>query len=224
MDNRLLFISGLVSKGCRVADIGTDHAYLPIYLMANSICTKVIATDIRKKPLAVAKVNIETHNAKNIDLRLCDGLQDISPEEVDEIVIAGMGGEVISEIINNARWLKNSYYKLILQPMSHSEDLRKYLCDNGFFIKNERAVESENRIYTVIEARYCGEKIEYNDLFLYIGKLQENCGIDDIKYIKWRRKVLFERAEKIKNVAIKQDEYSFLAKIISEIDKVLGAV
>ena len=222
MDNRLKFIAGLVSIGCSLADIGTDHAYLPIFLSANNICKKIIATDIRKKPLLVAKKNVEKSGAQNIELRLCDGLSGIKQNEVDEIVIAGMGGEVISGIISKAEWLNNSKYKLILQPMSHTEDLRKFLVSNGFSIEKEQAVISDNRIYSVMQVRFCNKKETLDDLFFYVGMLPCNLGEAEIKYINWRRKVLFERAQKIAKVNAKQIEYKHLLKIVKQIDELLG--
>lgn len=221
LDNRLKFISGLVPNGCRVADIGTDHSYLPVFLRKNNICTSVIATDIRQKPLAVARKNVEKSGQKNIDLRLCDGLELIGPNEVDEIIIAGMGGEVIAGIIGRSRWIKTDKKRLILQPMSHSEDLRRYLFDNGFKIEKERAVQSDGRVYTVIIARYTGEYFAYSDIDVCLGKLTENIGVDEKKYIKWRRKVLFEKSLKIKDIDLKQGEYQHLIKTVAEIDEIL---
>lgn len=224
MDNRLKFISGLVSNGCRVADIGTDHSYLPIFLMRNNICKSVIATDIREKPLSVAKKNVEKSGQKSIDLRLSDGLDLISPDEVDEIIIAGMGGEVISDIIDRADWVKTQKKRLILQPMSRSEDLREFLFRNGFQIITERAVSSDGRIYTVIVTEYSGKPFDYTDIDLCLGKLTDNIGEDEKRYIEWRRRVLFEKSQKIRNIELKQREYLNLEKIVSKIDSILEEI
>lgn len=221
MNNRLKFIAGLVTENCNLADIGTDHAYLPIYLSENNICKKIIATDIRKKPLATAKFNVEKSGQQAIELRLGNGLEPVLPNEVEEIVIAGMGGEVIANIIKSAEWLKNGKYRLLLQPMSHTEDLRRFLNLSGYNIEKENAVESENRIYTVMQVKFTGKVENYGNLFFYIGKLSENLGKDELKYIKWRRKVLFECSQKIDDVQQKQEEYKELTKIVKQIDLLL---
>lgn len=220
-DSRLVTISELVPLNSRVADIGTDHAYLPIHLIKEGVCRSVIATDINTKPLAVAQKNIEKSGVKNIELRLCDGLHNIKPDEVDTIIIAGMGGEVISGIINRCDWIKNSCYKLILQPMSRSEDLRKFLCENGFEILAEHGTEHAGRVYTVMEVVFNNFNEQVDNLFYYIGKLTENLGENELKYIKWRRKVLFEKSFKIKDISGKEIEYKQTLDVVNRIDRIL---
>lgn len=183
LKNRLYTVQALVPKGARVADIGTDHGHLPISLVKAGISSFVLACDIREKPLSVAKANIEKCSLKNIETRLGDGLSAIKPNEADCIVIAGMGGEVILNILNSCPWIKDSRYTLILQPMTAAEALRHYLCDNGYKIEEEKAVEDTGRLYCVIKATYCGEKLRESEAFYHVGKLDPKLPTD-LKYIQ----------------------------------------
>ena len=103
LDGRLSVCASLVRNGARLADVGTDHAYLPIWLAKNGKIISAVASDNRKKPLAAGMENIERYGCSEIvSTRLCAGLDDISPDEADDIVIAGMGGEMIAGILENA--------------------------------------------------------------------------------------------------------------------------
>ena len=138
LSQRLKLIASLVPKGARVCDIGTDHARLPIYLIENNIAKGVIATDIRPLPLENAKKNVAASGVKGIELRLCDGLSAVKKSETDTVIIAGIGGEVISGIISRGELLiEQPYPLLILQPTTSPESLRRYLYENGFEILTE---------------------------------------------------------------------------------------
>ncbi len=170
LKNRLYTVSTLVPKGARVADIGTDHGHLPIYLVQNGICSVAIACDIKESPLENAKENIKKVGL-SIETRLGAGLDPVSPNEVDCITIAGMGGEVISSILEAAPWVKNPKYTLILQPMTSADSLRRWLCENGFNIVSETACEEKGKVYTVIKAAFCGECFTPDETFCRMGKL-----------------------------------------------------
>ena len=117
--------------------------------------TKAIAADVREGPLQAAKQNIERWKAENgVSTRLSDGLKSILPQEAEDIVIAGMGGELIARIIQEASWLKQGEKRLILQPMTCQTQLRKFLAEEGFAILKEKAVQEPPRVYTVILAAY----------------------------------------------------------------------
>lgn len=175
LDNRLSVCAGFVRQDTKLADIGTDHAYLPIWLAKNNIIKSAVAADIRPLPLKSGFENIEKYNCTDIiAARLSDGLDEISPDEADDIVMAGMGAELICEIINRAEWLKNSDKHLILQPMTKAHVLRKYLTDNGFEILSEKACTHAGKNYTVMLAVYSGEAEAYDVPFYYIGKLDSS--------------------------------------------------
>jgi tRNA (adenine22-N1)-methyltransferase len=146
MTPRLLAIAGHVPQGLRVADIGADHAKLAMWLARHKGC-KCIATDKNPNPLNAAKVRIETYgNTNGIIFRLGDGLSCISRDEVDVIIIAGMGGETISGILKP--WAKDKL--CILQPNTHSDRLKAFLIETGFNITGEEAVSERRREYTII--------------------------------------------------------------------------
>ena len=138
---RLALISALVPHGARVCDIGTDHGYLPIELIKRGDIKSVIATDIRKMPLASAEKNIKAAGVGGITLRLCDGLEGIAQNEVDTVITAGMGGEVIASILaRSAIPTASPAPLLILQPTTSPEFLRQFLCENGFEIISDTAL------------------------------------------------------------------------------------
>lgn len=171
---RLQVIFDLINDGAKVADIGTDHAYLPIALSLSKKCKSIIACDIKEKPLSKARENIKKFGITDIDTRLSNGLMEISFGEADTVVIAGMGGDVISKILSDCNWIKDSNITLLLQPMTSAEILRKYLLDNRFSILEETPLTEQGKVYSVIKACFTGEKTPYSDGFLYIGKVKAN--------------------------------------------------
>ena len=153
-------------RGKTIADIGTDHAYIPIYLIENSLAGYVIASDINKGPLLIAGDNIKNHNlTEKIETRLGGGLSVLKENEADAIIIAGMGGILISEIIDaDIETAKKS--NLILQPMNAQYELRKYLLSNGFKITNEDIAVEGFKVYNLIEAA-SGEQQPFENDFEY---------------------------------------------------------
>ncbi len=172
LDNRLRLCAEYVRRGSRPADIGTDHAYLPVWLCRNGVCPSAIAADINPEPLSRGRLTVE--NAKltgKIELRLSDGLSAISANEADDIVIAGMGGELIAKIIESCNWAKSPDKHFILQPMTKSEALICYLCQNSFKIESQECCEAGGKCYTVLSVYYTGEKAAADELYYYTGEL-----------------------------------------------------
>lgn len=169
---------GRNERNGRLVDVGTDHAYLPTWLLQNhrEQFAYVIATDLREGPLDRA---IQTaRNAgcnQDIDFRLCDGLAAVDTREADLIVIAGMGGETIVHILKNAPWsdwrgdgpMEDKV--LVLQPMSSFPDLRKWLQENGFSIEEERLAREGDTLYTALLVR-AGEMAPLSPAELWAGK------------------------------------------------------
>ena len=140
----------MVPEGCRLADVGTDHGYLPVYLLQRRRIRGAVAADIGAEPLAHARRTAEAYGVEGIDFRLCDGLRDIAPDEVDTVVIAGMGGETIIAILEGAAWTKDGAHTLLLQPMTKAADLRYWLAVNGYGFTEERLVWDKNYLYPVL--------------------------------------------------------------------------
>lgn len=171
---RLKACADFVVKGDRVADIGTDHAYLPIYLVRNGISPHVLACDLKELPLKKARNNIVKHGlSQKIDVRLGDGLSVVSADETDSVVIAGMGGELIARIIASAPhdFRNNRRTNFILQPMSKARSLRVALRCLNFYITHEVSVLDNGYPYTVMRALFAPEKEHRDILYPYIGAL-----------------------------------------------------
>ena len=169
---RLAATASLVVGGGNIVDVGTDHAYLPAYLILSNKIPSAIAADIRKSPLLNANdTAIKYKLEKKIDLRLSDGLKEIKPEEVKEIVFAGMGGTLIAEKLSECPWAKSENHHFIFQPQSRANDLREYLYSNGFTINKEIAVSERDRYYIALDAYYTGEVKEYTLSDCFLGKL-----------------------------------------------------
>ena len=218
LNSRLLKIAGMIREGALVADIGTDHAYLPVFLINRGICSKVFACDVADGPLKNAKDNIEASRITGIELRKGDGLNAVKPFEADTFVLAGMGGDLIAKIITDAPWIKSPQYELILQPMTSAEDLRRFLCENGFKILDERAVSSQGRIYTVIKVAYKGEVDECSPLFYYFGKLIEDPEEDELIYIKRKYRILLKLSSDIEKIDSKKQQYETLREVLKKIE------
>ena len=150
---RLQLLADWVPQGARLADVGTDHAFLPVWLRLHDRVVFAIASDLRKLPLERARDTGRTYGADHIDYRLCNGLADILPDEVDTVAIAGMGGETIAAILEAAPWTRDGRHTLLLQPMTHAEDLRGYLADHGFAITREALAFDRGTIYPAMEVR-----------------------------------------------------------------------
>ncbi|MBR5515075.1 MAG: SAM-dependent methyltransferase [Clostridia bacterium] len=171
LNKRLLCASSFVEKGAYVADVGCDHAYLPIYLIENNIASGVVAADINEGPCEKARENIKKHSLTNvIKVIKTDGLYGIEKYRPDNIVICGMGGDLIWKILSASEYTKCSSPLLILQPMTKQNVLRKELLENGYNIVDEELC-TDDRLYEIIVARYDGIKREWNDAHLLCGKL-----------------------------------------------------
>lgn len=169
MDNRLETIYSLIEGVRGVIDVGTDHGYLPVELAKRGYTGHIFASDIRPGPLSVAVNNAERAGVSDkIRFLLCDGLDACPPDEVDTIVVAGMGGDTICRVLDRAEWCMDSRYKLVLQPMTKQEVLRYWLVNNEMEITQERLAEDGGTIYQVIAARL-GAPAKLCDAELYAG-------------------------------------------------------
>lgn len=150
---RLQALAERLSQVSSIADIGCDHAYLPILLAKRDISRKIIATDVREGPLRRARENIVRFGYDDmIETRLGSGLAPLSAGETDAIVIAGMGGTVICSILKEGESVARAAKFLLLQPMSSAVDLRQWLYENGYSVTEETLVQEQARIYTIITA------------------------------------------------------------------------
>ena len=156
-DGRLLAAASFVRPGAFFADIGTDHAYLPLYLLQSGCIAHAIAADIGEGPLARARAHIVASGmADKVETVLTNGLQGLEDRGLTDIAICGMGGELIVEILTAAPFVRTGEVRLILQPMSRASALRRYLAEEGFAILAERPCRAAGRVYTCLCATYDG--------------------------------------------------------------------
>lgn len=171
LSTRLYTMAKFVPKGSKVVDVGTDHGYIPIYLTQNHIAMSCIASDINKGPLENAAKHMTKYHINNIELRQGNGLQKITLEDkVDTIIIGGMGGYLIIDILRNAEQIVKGVGHLILQPQNNIAEVRKCVHAMGYKIKDEEFITDEGKYYTVIYA-VPGNEI-YNHEYEYVyGKI-----------------------------------------------------
>lgn len=215
MDNRLKMVASLVPTSETIADIGTDHALLAIYLIKKGIAKRVIASDVKLAPLKVGQENVIKNGAADfIELRLSFGFNEYKKGEFSAAVIAGMGGETIADIIKSCPFLLD--VPLVLQPMSCCDRLIEFLNNNGFEILKHEAVLSQKRIYNVLLCIKNGTK-ETDPIFNIVGKLDINNPL--------ARQVLTKKLKSLKKAingllnADKKEELTKLKIMAEELEK-----
>lgn len=170
LSKRLYAVAGLVTEGASVADIGTDHGYVPIYLVESGIASKVIALDVNQGPLNRARMHIVGHGLGNrIETRLSDGLAMIRPGEVDTVIASGMGGPLTIRILQEGKEVADQLNALILQPQSEICRVRRFLTENGYRIEQEDMVLEDGKYYPVMRVVH-GTKEPYEEWEYLYGK------------------------------------------------------
>lgn len=215
LDERLSLCAAFVRQGTRLADVGTDHAYLPVWLALNGKIRSAIACDVRVGPLENAKNNILRFGVENmVSAVLSDGLDNLTPDCADDIVIAGMGGELTAKIIMRTQWLRDRDKRLILQPMTRADALRSFLCENGFNILEEKACISSHKCYSVMVCSYDGIARECGDVFRYIGLLENDGSHEAGQYISV---ISGKLKKKLHGLASESDTFR-LREVIARLD------
>lgn len=152
LSKRLLGVADMVTEGSRLADVGTDHGYIPIYLVKQGRIPRAIAMDVNKGPLKRAEKNIIMHAAAQyIETRLSDGVQKLHPGEADSIIIAGMGGSLVIKILTEGEAVCKGVDEMILQPQSDIEKVRHYLKEHGYQIVREDMVLEDGKFYPMMK-------------------------------------------------------------------------
>lgn len=176
---RLDCIISLIRDGVRIADVGCDHAYITTEALQQGKAVFAVASDVRPGPLSKARDNITAAGLSDrVRLLLTDGLDGVEQYAPDDIIIAGMGGELIAAIIERAPFVKNKNIRLILQPMTSQDKLRSYLSENGFEIIKELLPVERSHIYQVITARHTGTPYALSPAELAVGQARVKDGGD----------------------------------------------
>lgn len=213
---RLKKAAEMVVKGVPVIDVGTDHAYLPAYLIINGIIPWAEACDIGEKPLENAAQTLAVYGIEDkVRLSVSDGLAGVTVPSEANITVCGMGGTLISRILDDASdKISRSGIRLVLQPMTHSEDVREWLCGNGFCIIGESCVRDSGRVYCCIAAEYCGRRDNFSHGFFRFGLID---GVNDEErvYINAQIKRVKTRCKAIAAAGVCLDEIPILESVIS---------
>ena len=174
-DARLLTALPFLRAGARIIDVGTDHAYLPIYLVEQGLVSHALACDINEGPIQSARANIRAAGLEGrVDTLRTDGLRGVEDYAPNDVMIFGMGGELIARILSEAEWIKTQKVGLILQPMSRLPILRKWLWEAGFAILGE-SLTFEDKYYVTLHARWQGEPVAYTEEECLLGKRDVWC-------------------------------------------------
>lgn len=233
LDRRLSAIASMVNRegtpGVRLADIGADHGYLVTWLALEGKIAKGYACDVNEQPLERSKNTVELYGAQNlVELRLSDGLHALTPDMVDWVVIAGMGGDLIARILEEAAWEKESHIQYLLQPNTKADHLRRWLLDHGYRTLSERAVEEGRFVYPILHV--CPGRMEVSvqplSLYLAVGLVgSENRTLtgEERKYLERRRDAVQLQLHGIQRGKTEGQESQLvqLAEVISGIDRLL---
>lgn len=168
---RLENIASMVEKCDSMVDVGTDHGYIPIYLVKNKVCNRAVASDINRGPVEKAKNNVILENLQDkISCRLGGGLTTVKPHEVNCAVIAGMGGNLIRDILEESLDVFKNLDYAILQPMQNAEVLRKYIYLSGYKIIDEGLCIDENKFYEIIKVKYENKPKKIDNIYYEISE------------------------------------------------------
>jgi len=219
IDKRLESCAKMVSGTGTVCDIGTDHAYLPVYLIENKICKNSVASDINDGPLEYARQTLEKYDCtESIKVLKSDGLKNVDLTGVSDVVIAGMGGETIAEILK-AETRNISGINFIFQPMTKAGYLRKWLYNNGFEIIREQAVICERYTYTVMNVTYTGIKINIGLTAEIIGRINPQTEAGN-KYCENQYKKMMNIATGLSNAG-KSEDSEYYMNIAKRLDLIM---
>ena len=221
LSKRLSLIGSMVRSGSRVCDVGTDHGYLPAFLYKSGKCESVCATDIKEKPLLSARKNLAAAGAEGVELYLCDGLDKITREMADTVIIAGMGGEVISGIIARADFLRDNTVTLILQPTTSADKLREFLAANGFAVLCEKAISENGKLYSVIQCAFCETRYPIDGVRKYIGFIKPDYE-DGRAYIEKQYRIIEKRVEELENAGMNDYRQREDKETLAKLKKLLG--
>lgn len=213
---RLTAAAETVRPGKRVVDVGTDHAYLPAYLVLGGKTPQCLAVDIGTGPLENARKTVEKYALSDrIALRISDGLQNVNPDEAQDITICGMGGTLMAKILSECTWLQKEDLHLVLQPQSHVWEVRRVLSQRGFSIDREFVLEEAGKLYITIGASYDGQIRTADDGFCYFGTLLQNGDELSCDYVERLHRQLCVRLKGLQNAGLENIECTWVSTCLS---------
>lgn len=214
---RLRLAASFVRQGAVAADIGTDHAYLPVWLVKSGRCPRAAASDVRPGPLARAAETVARYGVQDrVRLLQADG---VPPTDAADLIVAGMGGELIARIVGQSVRAKEPGVQLVLQPMTAQAALRAWLCRSGFEIWREDAAEEGGKHYLVIGARWGAAPFEPDALFRVAGRLPQTGGAAASAYLLWQAARLRRRAEGLARSALREKEADAFFRLAGQVEQ-----
>lgn len=222
---RLQAVAQLVPPGYALADVGTDHGRLPVWLIQHGVIPRAVASDLRPGPLSRAQELARRWDlSARLSFRLCDGLSGISPQEVQTITITGMGGETIADILAAAQWPKEADHQYILQPMSGADGLRRYLSDHGFEIRQEVLAPEGETLYLILLA-HPGKMFPLSEGEIWVGRQRKGmdsplrgCYLEqELRKLQWAMEGL-GRSQNPQDVE-KRKQFALIAQEVSQMKK-----
>lgn len=226
LSERLKAVANLVTETGILADVGTDHGYIPVFLAGEKRIQKAIAMDVNEGPLKRAQEHIRQYGLEDkITTRLSDGLAALKPKEADTIVIAGMGGSLMKRILRQGENIAQTAKELILQPQSELMEFRKFLWESAYKIEAEDMIFEDGKYYPMMRVVYVGKKADKPNIlaFKYGGKLLEQKHPVLKQYLYWQKKQKEQILEKIQQNA-KQDISSRREELEQELADINGAL
>ena len=226
LDKRLLSCAEFVRAGAVFADIGTDHGYLPLFLLREGRITRAYLSDVNRGPLSSAERNAtEEGLSDKCEFILTDGARALADKGITDYAICGMGGELITRIIGDAPHLFTEGTRLILQPMTKQECVRRFLVENGFSVITERFSFDSGKYYVTVVAEYTGTKLEISDEDAELGFKMAHDGdrVEYLGYLEGKKKAVLKAINgKIKGGVDTSEEEAALRLIEERISQSEG--
>ena len=223
LDPRLSAVASLVRPGNRLLDIGTDHAYLPCFLVQRGICPSAAAADLRKGPLENAGATIADCGLEaQVQTLLSDGLDAFLPQTDCTVVFAGMGGLLIAELLERTSWVRDGSVQIVAQPMSHAEDVRRFFFENGFALEKEVCAADGKHVYCAMAAHFTGEVTTPTPALPYGGLL---FGANDpaaVRYLEIQFARLKKRRDALEKAGTDAAEAERLNEVLKDFEKRLA--
>ena len=215
-------VAGLIRDGRPLADIGTDHAYLPVFLLQEGRIPRAAACDVREGPLQNAAATVDAEEVSDrVELLLCSGFEHPRLREYKDFAMAGMGGNLMVDLMTAAPFLQTEGTHLVLQPQSHAEDVRDYLCRNGFTILRETATRDNGRVYIAMEVSYTGETKDATLSECYLGRLPESDAPERFDHFRDVLRRLTARHDALLAYPESREECELLEPVIRDVQAIL---
>ena len=222
LDARLAAVASLVKQGSTLIDVGTDHAYLPCFLVQTGVCPRAVAADLRTGPLENARATIAACGLESkIETRLSNGLDAFTPQKGCTVVLAGMGGLLIAELLARTPWVFDQSVQLVAQPMSHAEDVRAFFFENGFQIDREVCAEDGRHCYCALAAHYSGKNTPLTPALPYGGLLFQSDDEAAKRFLSAQRARLAKRRAALAAAGSDPEEVERLTAVLADFDRLM---